>query len=188
MGRIIIVPGLDNSGPDHWQTWLQAQLPQARRIEQAQWQEPDLPGWMAAIRATLDLRDPAILVAHSFGCLASIRIIEQHRAAVRAALLVAPADPEKFGFEAERFLQPLGVRALLVASEDDPWMSLGRARTLAAGLGADFLNLGRAGHINARSGYGVWPGGLKLVEGFTRPPVRSFRQAGVRAEGAALAR
>lgn len=176
MSRVIIVPGLENSGPDHWQTWLEAKLPSARRIQKAQWQEPDLPGWMAAIRATLSAHDPAILVAHSFGCLASIRIIEQHPAAIRAALLVAPADPEKFGFDMQRFHRPLCLRALLVASENDPWMSLARARLMAEALGADFLNLGRAGHINARSGHGPWPGGLKLVEGLQRPPLRSFRR------------
>lgn len=30
--RVLIVPGLCNSGPAHWQTWLQAQYPDAVRL------------------------------------------------------------------------------------------------------------------------------------------------------------
>ncbi|WP_042570518.1 alpha/beta hydrolase, partial [Ralstonia solanacearum] len=39
----------------------------------------------------------AVLVAHSFGCLASLHWAAQARDAVAGVLLVAPADPDKFG-------------------------------------------------------------------------------------------
>lgn len=45
MGKVIIVPGLGNSGPTHWQTWFQGRLANTRRVWQADWQHPVLPEW-----------------------------------------------------------------------------------------------------------------------------------------------
>lgn len=174
MGRIIIVPGLDNSGPDHWQSWLEGQLPQARRIHVADWAEPNLESWCDGILACLSPWESSILVAHSFGCLASIRAARLWPQAISGLALVAPADPEKFELSPVRFFEPLATRSVLVGSEDDPWLGFAKAERLAHALGADFINLGRAGHINARSGFGAWPGGLKLVRGLERSRVRSF--------------
>ena len=46
--RILIVPGLHGSGPDHWQSRWQRLYPYFERIEQAQWDVPDLAGEGAA--------------------------------------------------------------------------------------------------------------------------------------------
>jgi hypothetical protein len=40
--RVLIIPGLYDSGPAHWQTWLQAQYPDAVRVEQEHWNIADL--------------------------------------------------------------------------------------------------------------------------------------------------
>ncbi|MBE3032888.1 MAG: serine hydrolase family protein, partial [Actinobacteria bacterium] len=79
---ILTVPGLHGSGPGHWQTRWEQRFPAWRRVEQADWSTPDLPRWSArvgeAVRAALAERPPTrskrpvILVAHSFGCLASL--------------------------------------------------------------------------------------------------------------------
>lgn len=175
MSRIIIVPGLDNSGPDHWQSWLEGQLSHARRIPVADWANPRLDAWCEGIRACLSASRRSLLVAHSFGCLAALRAARAWPQAVSGLLLVAPADPEKFGLSPTRFFAPLSTRSVLVGSEDDPWLGFAKAEQLAQALGADFVNLGRVGHINAASGFGVWPGGLKLVQGLMRARVRSFR-------------
>jgi uncharacterized protein len=175
MSRIIIVPGLYNSGSDHWQSWLEGQLPQARRIQVEAWDQPSLESWCDGILACLSPWESSLLVAHSFGCLASIRAARLWPQAISGLALVAPADPEKFGLSPARFFEPLATRSVLVGSEDDPWLGFAKAERLAHALGADFINLGRAGHINARSGFGAWPGGLKLVQGLRRPRVRSFR-------------
>jgi predicted alpha/beta hydrolase family esterase len=45
--RLLIVPGLHDSGPAHWQSWLEAQEPGARRVVQRDWQAPDLERWAA---------------------------------------------------------------------------------------------------------------------------------------------
>jgi predicted alpha/beta hydrolase family esterase len=37
---ILIVPGVNGSGPDHWQTRWERKLSTARRVEQADWDSP----------------------------------------------------------------------------------------------------------------------------------------------------
>ena len=175
MSSILIVPGLHDSGPDHWQTWLESRLPEARRVQQADWAVPDLERWARQVgRALLTGGDGIIVVAHSFGCLASVRAMQAQPERIRGALLVAPADPRKFMLNPNAWKAGLPFRTLVVGSENDPWMPLGRAMRFADYLGADFLNLGPAGHINVQSGHGPWPGALKLIEGLRRPRVRSF--------------
>lgn len=176
MTKIVIVPGLNNSGPQHWQSWLQASVPSGIRIALPDWATPDLKGWSQAVLDTLDKAGPGtLLVAHSFGCLATIHALQRSRRNVTGALLVAPADPVKFHLDREAFSRPLLIRSVLVGSENDPWMRSRDAQELAYGLGASFLNLGRVGHINVESGHGPWPGVLKLIRGLERPLVRTFR-------------
>ena len=43
--RVLIIPGLHNSGDAHWQTWLQGQYKGAVRVHQQDWQNPDLEAW-----------------------------------------------------------------------------------------------------------------------------------------------
>jgi len=46
---------------------------------------------------------------------------------------------------------------LVVASESDPFCAIDRARDFAHAWGADFRDIGPAGHINTAAGYGPWP-------------------------------
>src|SRR5687768_6765715 len=122
--RLLVVPGLRDSGPTHWQTWLQAQHRDARRVEQDDWVAPELDRWAARVAETLAGDEgPWIAVAHSFGCLALARHLQLWPdSPVRAALLVAPAEPDRFDV-AERLPQgPLGRPTTVVASDNDPWM------------------------------------------------------------------
>ena len=71
--------------------------------------------------------------------------------------------------------RPLDVPAVLVASRNDPWMSFDRSQILAEDLGADLIDMGRAGHINVASGFGPWPGGKvirdRLMDQTARPSI-----------------
>lgn len=96
--------------------------------------------------------------SRSFGCLALARHLALHPdSPVRAALFVAPADPDKFGIAGLLPQQPLNVPSTLIASDNDPWMSAASSRRWAARWGSAWLTLGEAGHINAESGFGPLP-------------------------------
>lgn len=158
--RLLIVPGLGDSGPSHWQTWLQQGDRHALRVEQRDWMSPDLDRWAARIASTLERAGPGpwIAAAHSFGCLALVRYLaQQPRSDIAAALLVAPADPAKFGVGALLPASALPAPSVLVGSETDPWMSAAEARRWAQRWASQWINLGAAGHINAEAGFGSLP-------------------------------
>lgn len=156
-GSALIIPGKDGSGPDHWQTLFEGRWPGCHRVQQQDWQRPDLEPWATRVVETAALcKRPLVAVAHSFGCLAAVRAIGRG-AAIDAALLVAPPDPDRFGIARCVIERRLSVPALLVGSDDDPWLSAARAAELARHWQAAFINLGPAGHINAVAGFGHWP-------------------------------
>ena len=103
-------------------------------------------------------RGPHVIVAHSFGCLASVRAALRHpELHIAQLLLVAPAEPSRFDV-AQRLPQtPLATSSCVVASDDDPWMSATQAHAWALRWGSHWINLGNAGHINVDSGYGPFP-------------------------------
>lgn len=173
---LLIVPGLRNSGPLHWQSWLQSLHRGSVRVEQDDWEVPDLDAWVIRIARTLESRAgrPWVAVAHSFGCLALVRYLAQHanRSATSliSALLVAPADPDAFSASALLPQTRLGIPTTLVLSETDPWMRLTKAQIWAQRWGSASVNLGDAGHINSASGHGPLPLAQEWVLGFARGP------------------
>lgn len=175
---IITVPGYLGSGPAHWQTWMEQQLPQVSRVTGIDWSQPVLAWWASSIRQAIQgAIGPVYVVAHSFGCLASVVAIQALPGKVAGALLVAPASPARFdllGLQPEEVSWQAGVAAwlpdkplpcpsVLVASRNDPWMRLTSAAWWADRWGSRFVNQGMAGHINAEAGFGPWPAGLQLL-------------------------
>ena len=47
--RVLIAPGLHNSGPDHWQSRWQRLFPAFERVQQDDWDVPDLARWSARL-------------------------------------------------------------------------------------------------------------------------------------------
>ncbi|HMN78387.1 MAG TPA: alpha/beta hydrolase, partial [Burkholderiaceae bacterium] len=73
------------------------------------------------------------------------------------AVLVGPADPERFG-DADRLpRRPLELPCVMMASDTDPWLPAAAARSWAHRWGARFVNLGDAGHVDAATGFGPLP-------------------------------
>jgi predicted alpha/beta hydrolase family esterase len=162
--RLLIIPGLGNSGPGHWQSWLESLDRSALRVRQRDWLAPELDTWAARIGEVLEQggAGPWLAVAHSYGCLALARYLHlQGRTSaaprVAAALLVAPADPERFGVVGLLPARPLALPTTMVISDTDPWMGPATARHLAACWGSHCINLGAAGHINVEAGFGPLP-------------------------------
>ena len=170
-----ILPGLSNSGPKHWQSAWERLDPQCRRIIQAEWERPRCADWVATLgQAMASAESDVILVAHSSAC-----ALVAHWAAtaapdligrVRGALLVGPSDPEGPSFPegpagfAPMPRQRLSFPSIVVASENDEYVTLHQARSFAAAWGSTFVNVGAAGHINSASNLGAWPAGYALLE------------------------
>lgn len=171
----IIVPGWKNSGPEHWQSRWASILPHAVRVEQRDWENPSPSEWISTLAAQVDqARSPVLLIAHSLGCLISASLPVPLRAKVAGALLVAPADVERLDAPAclRAFApisrQSLPFQSVVVASDDDPYCRLERARAFAQDWGSRVVVLSGAGHINADSGLADWPQGLKIFGALRR--------------------
>ena len=196
----LIVPGFHGSGAAHWQTWLEKQLPYCHRLAGVDWEAPRIEVWARAIgRFLQETTATTWIVAHSFGCLASARALALFPGRVAGILMVAPADPERFGLDGPRVFdqtvhlhkqhaplmpsisqllpQGLGTTGILVASENDPWMSATQANYWAQRWQLDLVNAGSAGHINSESGHGPWPQCLELLALLGRRQTRSSKIA-----------
>ena len=67
--NVLILPGWQDSGPPHWQSLWQVQFGY-RRVEQHDWLRPLRGDWIARLEdVVLGTDEPAVLVAHSLGCL-----------------------------------------------------------------------------------------------------------------------
>jgi predicted alpha/beta hydrolase family esterase len=178
--RLLIVPGFHGSGPDHWQSWLEQQLPNSTRISGIDFEQPVLAQWAGRIRDELaQAQQPLWIIAHSFGSLAAVVAAADRPEHIAQLILVAPADPDRFdcmGLKQERSLmverftlgkalplRPLQVNGLVIASRNDPWLGYDKAMALANAWQLDFHDGGNAGHINADAGYGAWPALLTLL-------------------------
>ncbi len=166
--RVLLLPGWQNSGPQHWQSRWEAQHG-FRRVDQADWDWPRRGDWMARLDGVLlDGSQPALLVAHSLGChlVAAWAAHSRHTHRVRAALLVAPPDLERDDMPPQVCTwrpivrQRLPFPATLLFSDDDPCCAPARTQRLAADWGAEPFSVGAVGHVNGDSALGDWPAGL----------------------------
>lgn len=178
MMPVLIVPGIGNSGPTHWQTQWEQRHPGLTRVVQRDWDQPVSAEWVATLDAALQRHGPAIVVAHSLGCLVVAQWLAQWAArrpanampALRGVLMVAVPDPHGPSFPPQaqgfgalptgRLPGPLTV----VSSSDDPYAPSAFTARCVADWGAEHVHLGAAGHINAASGLADWPQGWALVE------------------------
>lgn len=171
---LVIVPGLGDSGPQHWQS-LWTEKFGAARVQQDDPHAPTPGAWAARLQEVIEATpDDLVLVGHSTGVLTIVHWAAQtggHQR-VKGALLVGPTDAEDVGVQGEYPAlaamapvprSPLPFPALVIASETDPFVSFERAQALADAWEAEFVSAGDVGHINVASGHGDWPDGEVLL-------------------------
>ena len=172
MCTTLIVPGLNGSDEGHWQRHWLLDDPQARLVDQDNWQCPVLEDWIDRLESALSAVESAYIVAHSLGCPLVANMASRASAAkIRGALLVAPAHLDRveamhpcivrFGAFPQ---QPLAFPSLVVGSMNDPYMDPEELAQTATSWGSDLVNLGSVGHINIAAGFGRWPQGYALFD------------------------
>jgi predicted alpha/beta hydrolase family esterase len=167
---VLIVPGWGDSGPQHWQSLWEQANPGFRRVIQQDWQYPIRAEWVETLtREVRAAGRPAVVVAHSLGCIAVAHCASAGALPIRGALLVAPPDVEDPDFPplSEGFAPVprarLAFPSIVVASRNDPFTDYERARSLADAWGSRFVDAGNSGHLNSDAGFGPWPLGETLL-------------------------
>src|SRR3954468_20451227 len=106
--KVLLLPGLWNSGPENWQSYWERERDDCLRVVQSDWETPRREDWVATLeKAVAAAPDPVVLAAHSLACTlvghwagspgATVRNVRgaPPGGAVRRArgpLLVAPSD------------------------------------------------------------------------------------------------
>lgn len=168
----LILPGRGNSNTDHWQSHWAGALPNSSRVLQAEWDRPSPADWIARLDATVaSAPRRVVLIAHSLAVATTVKWTEKaapdRLAKIAAALLVSPTDVENSdpSFDLVRPFAPLPrtplpFPTLVLASRNDPRVTIARAREFAAAWGADLADVGELNHIGSAERLGVWPTGL----------------------------
>ena len=172
---ILIVPGIGNSGPGHWQQRWKERMPTARAVVQDDWDNPDMEAWTSRLlEAVLYATRPVVLVGHSLGVHAIVHVASRLTdTKVKGAFLVAPPDldliapdyprsPASSRFPPRRFPSPplsSDRRMMRCAARSAP-------RTLRSTGGLNFTMPVTSGHLNAASGHGPWPEGMLMFARF----------------------
>ena len=173
--QFVIVPGIDNSDEQHWQSIWEAEWGRAAtRIGVASWTAPDLDDWVGAIERAVGMAGThdVVLVAHSVGCWAAATWVANRGSDALGLFLVAPPDQHGDLFRAALpsftavVPQPLELPGLMVSSDNDP-LCAQVAEQLAADWGVPRIGVGQVGHINSSSGIGRWDFGRALLTAFT---------------------
>jgi predicted alpha/beta hydrolase family esterase len=167
---ILMVPGLRDHVEDHWQTHYANAHDNVRTVPPLQRDKLDRSARVAALDAALAQIDgPVVLVAHSAGVMISVHWAQRHLREIQGALFVTPPDfdsplPEGYPSVDELELhgwlptprERLPFPCVVAASHDDPLARFERVAGMAHDWGARLADLGRVGHMNPASGFGLW--------------------------------
>ena len=168
---VFILPGLNNSGPQHWQT-LWEQEYGFTRVQQQDWDTPVCEDWITTLDGVITQYplEQVILAGHSLACCTIAHWANRFNRAIKGALLVGPSDveapsypPGTTGFQPMP-LNKLPFPTVTVASTDDEYVTLERAQQFADAWGSKLVNIGNRGHINSASNLGNWPEGVVLLQ------------------------
>lgn len=181
LATIVIVPGLRDHVPEHWQTLLQTKLAKTRNVVSVPPLREDGLNCAARVEAIQQIVQaiigPIIFIAHSGGVIMLMHWAQKYRHAVQGALLAAPPDfetPLPAGYPVLETLQANGwlpvpqsrlpFASLVAASTNDPLATYRSVETMAANWGSTLVNVGAVGHLNPASGFGEWLRAEQLLQ------------------------
>jgi predicted alpha/beta hydrolase family esterase len=179
---ILMVPGLRDHVPEHWQTLLEQKLPNAFSVPRMERDKLSCAAWVAELDRTLAaIEGPVVLVAHSAGVMITVHWAQHHARAIHGALLAAPPDfesPLPEGYPTQDVLRANGwlptprarlpFPSIVAASTNDPLGRYERVAELAAAWGSRLVDVGAVGHLNPAAGYGEWPRALEFIHELAR--------------------
>lgn len=168
---VVIVPGLRDHMPEHWQTLLANRLPNSVTVPRMERDKLSCSAWVTLLDRTLAaIAGPVVLVAHSGGVMMVVHWAQKHARPIRGALLAAPPDfetPLPEGYPTQETLRangwlptprtPLAFPSIVAASTNDPLGRFERVADLARAWGSRLVDVGAVGHLNPAAGYGEWP-------------------------------
>ena len=141
-----------------------------QRVNQADWETPNCNDWVEELnRVVMTTGENVTLIAHSLACTLVCKWAEKYPTKICGALLVAPSDTEADTYpKGTTNFSPMATgklpfSSIVVASTDDPYVSIERATYFAHSWGSELVVVNNLGHINVDSNLGMWQEGLQLL-------------------------
>ena len=167
--RVLILHGWGGSDYPHWQSWLAGELAKEYGcVSFLHFSEPNTPKlalWMSELEQELQSFQPNVVICHS---LANTLWFHFEKSSTQKPLLekiyfVAPPSNSCTIEELQEFfpinfqVSSSAKQALLISSDNDPYMTLTEAKALQKELNIPMKIIENGGHLNSDSGYGAWP-------------------------------
>ena len=172
--KVDIIHGYRASPGSHWFPWLRERLTEAGAdveiLAMPTPQEPKLDAWITQVEAAVrDIDSHTYFVAHSLGCITTLRYLQKQNPAkpIGGIVLVSgfakplPELPmlDEFTQQAlddERLIRSVKRRAV-IAAKDDSIVPHAYSKELAERLLADFYEVEHGGHFLESDGYTALP-------------------------------
>lgn len=173
--RVLLLHGWGGSNFPHWQSWLAGEIAKdygtVSFLEFSAYEFPNFRVWKKELIEHMKEFKPDIVICHSLANILWFHLCNTNSIQkVQKLYLVAPPSLNCTIPELESFFpidmptNPHANETLLIASTNDPYMSVDEAKELQISLGVEIKVLENAGHINADSNYGEWPWILEKIK------------------------
>jgi predicted alpha/beta hydrolase family esterase len=171
--KLLVLHGWGGSDAPHWQAELAAEV--AKNYGTVSFplldncHFPSKNRWVRQVKAILEDFRPDTVVCHSLANTLWFWLCQENIESVERLFMVSPPSLTTTEKTIKTFFPcniPEEIHAKeihMIVSDNDPWVNLDEAESIATQINATFTTIPNAGHINADSGYGKWEMIEKLV-------------------------
>ena len=173
MNKTLILHGWGGSDFPHWQSHLASEIAKDYGtvcfplLDNCHF--PSKNRWSKQIKQLLEEFKPDTIVCHSLANTLWFWLCQEEIATVEKLFMVSPPSLQTTEATIKTFFPcdiPSDIHAKevhLIVSDNDPWIKLNEAKSIAKSIGATYTVVENGGHINADSGFGKWELIEKLV-------------------------
>ncbi len=164
--KTLILHGWGGSDFPHWQSHLACEI--AKNYGTVSFplldncHFPSKNRWVKQVKKILEEFKPDTVVCHSLANTLWFWLCQEEIATVERLFMVSPpslrtTEPTiKTFFPCEIPSNIYAKEVQLIVSDNDPWIELNEAESVANSIGATYTVIENGGHINADSGFGKW--------------------------------
>lgn len=182
MANVIIIHGTGGSPNGNWFPWLKLELEKLKfQVFVPKFPTPKgqlIENWIGEFEKYKTYLDSnAIVIGHSLGPAFLLNVIQKLEKPIGAAYFVAgftgslglsEFDELNKSFAEKKFdwknIRNNCKRFVVINSDNDPYVPLSKGQELAGHLGAEFVVLENAGHINIDSGFKKFERLLEIIK------------------------
>ncbi len=173
--KVLLLHGWGGSDYPHWQSWIAGEI--AKDYGQVAFpllENPHFPTknrWIKQVKKLLKEFQPDVVICHSLANTLWFHLCSEGEIDEVGRLLMVATPRLDLELDTIKTFFPVtppsdlfAKEAMMVVSDNDPYMTMDEAIALQKVLDIEMKVLEDAGHINAESGFGEWPWVLDWVK------------------------